>query len=319
MNWSNDKPELQRLLRAGLCALAACVFMFPAVAFSDSDDARQVAQVSGFPDGPPMPGAEAEPSSAQDRDELMVLGILAREEGDFERALEIFSLLAGKGDAEAMFHLGRMHEKGQGVARNELKARELYRRAAEKGYAKAGQAARELGGTATAPRDHSQRTPAASIPGDSAQRYRAALDARRRNDYEKARAILRSLSDEGYQPAWRSLASLIYQEGRGDKADYAEAFYLYKKGSEAGDAQAQMMLAGMHRRGHGTAKDLDKAIMWYRRADDGGNPYAPHHLGVMYEKGVGVPVDLDKARELYKRSGDRGYSWGAKAYGRLSK
>lgn len=94
---------------------------------------------------------------------------------------------------------------------------------------------------------------------------------------------------------------------------------LYKKGAEAGDAQSQMMLGGMYRRGHGTAKDLDKAIMWYRRADEGGNPYAPHHLGVMYEKGVGVPVDLDKARELYKRSGDRGYSWGAKAYERLSK
>lgn len=223
MNWSNDKPELGRLLRAGLCALAACVFMFPGAAFSGSSDVRRVAQVSGFPDGPPMPGAAPEPSAAEDRDELMVLAILAREEGNYERALDIFGRLAGKGDAEAMFHLGRMHEKGRGVPRNERKALELYRRAADKGYAKAGQAAQRMGGTAAA-RKPSRRASSASISGDPAQRYRAALDARRRNDPGKARAILRSLSDEGYQPAWRSLASLIYQEGRGGKADYAEAF-----------------------------------------------------------------------------------------------
>lgn len=298
--------------RSGFAVLCAAILLAAALA--------QAEQVLDFPDGPPMPeDAEAPATAAEDPDERMVQAILAREEGNFKKALEIFGRLAGEGNAEAMFHLGLMHERGQGVPRNGRKALELYGSAAEKGYAKAGQAAGRLGGAEAALRKPARRTPAASMSGNPAQRYREALGARRQNDLQRAREILRSLSGEGYRPAWRALASLLYQEGRGGKGDYAEAFGLYKKGAEAGDAQSQMMLGGMYRRGHGTDKDLDKAIMWYRLADEGGNPYAPHHLGVMYEKGVGVPVDLDKARELYKRSGGRGYSWGRKAYERLSK
>lgn len=54
-----------------------------------------------------------------------------------EKALEYFRTAADAGDAEAMFELGKLHEKGIGTAQNVPEAIKLYQRAADLGFADA--------------------------------------------------------------------------------------------------------------------------------------------------------------------------------------
>ena len=54
-----------------------------------------------------------------------------------EKAFALFGKAAAAGDAEAMFELAKLHEKGIGTAQNVPQAIELYRRAADLGFADA--------------------------------------------------------------------------------------------------------------------------------------------------------------------------------------
>ncbi len=54
-----------------------------------------------------------------------------------EKAFEFFSKAAAAGDAEAMFELGKLHEKGIGTAQNVPEAIKLYQQAADLGFADA--------------------------------------------------------------------------------------------------------------------------------------------------------------------------------------
>jgi hypothetical protein len=54
--------------------------------------------------------------------------------GDYATALAGYSALARKGNAEAQFRIGIMHDKGRGVPENDAKAIEWFRRAADWGH-----------------------------------------------------------------------------------------------------------------------------------------------------------------------------------------
>jgi TPR repeat protein len=56
--------------------------------------------------------------------------VAAYQRGDYETALRLRHLQAEQGDADAQFHLGVMHEKGQGLLRSDAEAIDWYRKAA---------------------------------------------------------------------------------------------------------------------------------------------------------------------------------------------
>lgn len=56
---------------------------------------------------------------------------------DPEKAFEMFSMAATQGDPEAMFELGKLHEKGIGTKQDVAKALELYQKSADLGFADA--------------------------------------------------------------------------------------------------------------------------------------------------------------------------------------
>ena len=58
-------------------------------------------------------------------------GFAAYERGDYATALQLLRPLAEAGDANAQFHLGRIHLGGRGVAKNETEAAQWFRRAAD--------------------------------------------------------------------------------------------------------------------------------------------------------------------------------------------
>lgn len=59
----------------------------------------------------------------------------AYERGNYTQAARLFSPLAEQGMASAQFHLGLMHEKGQGVRKDHSTALTWFRKAAAQGYA----------------------------------------------------------------------------------------------------------------------------------------------------------------------------------------
>ena len=61
-------------------------------------------------------------------------GAEAYRRGDYAAALKEFRRSAEKGNLEAQFSLGRMHNKGEGVRRSHREAAKWFRRAAERGH-----------------------------------------------------------------------------------------------------------------------------------------------------------------------------------------
>ncbi|MGB0632073.1 MAG: tetratricopeptide repeat protein [Alphaproteobacteria bacterium] len=66
-------------------------------------------------------------------------GISAFQRGKYEDALKYLEPAAEKGDAEALYYLGRMYSAGQGVAKDQQKATDFFKKAAEGGSAGAQQ------------------------------------------------------------------------------------------------------------------------------------------------------------------------------------
>lgn len=74
----------------------------------------------------------------------------------------------------------------------------------------------------------------------------------------------------------------------------------YKQAAEAGNANAQYVLAGMFLRGNGIPKDTERAASWLMKAADRGHAQAQFALAELYERGEGVKADPVQAVRWYE-------------------
>ncbi|TYP94265.1 MULTISPECIES: toll/interleukin-1 receptor domain-containing protein [Nitrosomonas] len=144
---------------------------------------------------------------------------------------------AEQGDAEAQNILGLMYASGRGVAKNEAKAVEWYRKAAEQGNA-------------------------------TAQNSLGVM-------YEEGRGVVQddTIAMEWYRKAaeqgdaWaQTYIGLMYEKGKGVTPDEVKAVEWYRKAAEQGYATAQYNLGLMYENGRGVTKDEIKAVEWYLKA-----------------------------------------------------
>ena len=189
----------------------------------------------------PKPKNEYEGKSA---DELYQRGqeyYSGKETGEpnYEKAFELFSLAAEKGNADAMYNLGNMYRCGNGVAVDYYCAMEWYQKAADKGNI---QSMYEIGDM--------------YYWGCGVARncYRAM-------DYFLAAA-------EKGNPAAMCDIGIMYNYGQGVPRDYARAFEWYKKAAENGNIRAMDYLGDMYKNGDGVARDKQKAEEWKRKAEE---------------------------------------------------
>tara|TARA_B100000513_G_C11864938_1_gene174024 strand:+ start:73 stop:906 length:834 start_codon:yes stop_codon:yes gene_type:complete len=103
-------------------------------------------------------------------------------------------------------------------------------------------------------------------------------------------------------------AGLVEAQAAYNKGDFSTAFTELKPVAEAGDAEAQALIAGMYARGQGTDMNLQTAAEWYGRAADQGHLYATTMLGWFYMRGMGVEQDAVKGYRLLSRAAARGQS-----------
>ena len=93
-----------------------------------------------------------------------------------------------------------------------------------------------------------------------------------------------------------------------------EAFPLYKKAAELGNAGGQRGLGDCYYFPIGVTKDDNQAVYWYTKAAELGDSEAQYRLGIFYQEGYVVSKDFVKAKELLLKAAQGGIG---KAYGQI--
>ena len=205
----------------------------------DSDSLDAIFKIFGVSRKTPKPKDEYEGKSAE---ELYKLGEELYDgqgkEADYEKAFELFSLAAEKGNGDAMFFLGDMYENGEGVTQDYARAFEWYKKAAEKGG-----------------------VDAMYILGNMYYFGEGVTQ-----DYKRAFEWFKKAAEKGNAVAMNNLGYMYYN-GEGVPQDYSRAFEWYKKAAENGNADAMNNLGDMYKKGQGVARDKQKAEEWKQKAE----------------------------------------------------
>lgn len=155
--------------------------------------------------------------------------------------------LAESGDPEASFILGRMYQKGRGVSKDPLAAKEWFQKAFP-GLNKEAEAGNEE---------------AASSLYDY---YHEGIIVDK--DEQKALFWLNKAAELGESHSQYTLA-LEYKTGETLKKDAERFIYWLEKSADKGDeGDAQYLLGLCYEQGEDVPQDLEKALQWYRRAAD---------------------------------------------------
>src|ERR1035441_7477378 len=230
-------------------------------------------------------------------DEYRVGSGVVRDEG---KAAELYRKAADMGNAEAQTRFGEALFDGRGVARYPAGSRAWLEKAARQGNARA---ECDLGVMLTSGLDIAQ---------DRANGLR----------YLQAAARL----GDGYADDY--LGQLAESGSTGDPSS-SEAYMHYLKASEMGSAWGAYNVARMHERGIGVYKNPSEALRWYMkvasmlgpalldqwsdlRSEAGAITGANFQIGDMYADGNGVPKDTSEAERWYQRGVDMA-SAGARA------
>ncbi len=99
--------------------------------------------------------------------------------------------------------------------------------------------------------------------------------------------------------------------------NYTEAYPLWLKAANAGDANAQVGLGYMYNMGRGVAQNYEEAVKWYRMAAEQGNADGQCNLGYMYDKGKGVKQNDAEAMKWYRKATEQGHAHGQSNLGSM--
>lgn len=260
-----------------------------------------------------MPGGAAYLDEAIER--LIALddaeAICVDEEARYPAAIAAIRALADAGDAVAQFHMGKLNDKGIGIAANRDQAEGWYRLAILQGE----------------PRSHV----------NLALHLQQAATA---ESIVEARGLLQAASSLGEGYATFNLARMISQ-GWGEedgKPDPVRAFELFHQSWEQGCAIAGHWIGYMLQRGDGvrqeaalgrdwieraakagcsgaivqlgadaeTNKDIPAARIWFQLGAEKGDMECQHRLASLLLGGKGIPKDGAQAVHWLKRAAVRG-------------
>ena len=122
------------------------------------------------------------------------------------------------------------------------------------------------------------------------------------NDPAKAVQLYRSAADHGYAEA-QNLMGIFYATGtNGIAQDDKQAVAWYQKAADQGFAKAEKNLGDMYFFGRGVDRDYLQAKDWYGKAADQKLADAEFRLGYMYEKGLGVEQSNQDAIDHYTKA-----------------
>ncbi len=220
---------------------------------------------------------------------------------------------AKKGDPEAMFNLGVMYAKGDGVEKDPAKACQWYEKAAEAGHAGAmfnlGVMYAKGDGVEKDPAKARQWWQKAAEAGHAGAMFNLGLMYAKGDGVEKAPAKARQwwekAAEKGHVGAMFILG-FIYEKGEGVEKDPLKARQWYEKAAEAGDVQTMVYVALMYALGQGGDRDPQNARRWFKQAAKKGDMTAMFLLGMMYATGEGGQQDFGEARKWLEKAAEQG-------------
>ena len=125
-------------------------------------------------------------------------------------------------------------------------------------------------------------------------------------DYAEAFPLFEKAAEQGNAEAQYSLGRCYYN-GEGVGKDFTKGVYWYGKAAEQGHAEAQYNLGKCYYYGEGVNKDHAKAVYWFDKAAEQGDVEAQYNLGNCYYNGEGVSEDRQKATDLFYEAARHGY------------
>jgi len=258
----------------------------------------------------PQPGTSATPAEA-----AVAIGPLAD-----------LTVAANRGDPDAQNQLGVRYAQGDGVTRDDVKAVELYRLAANQGFAKA---ETNLGDMYFFGRGGLNRSYLDALSWYLKAAQQDSADAQYRlgymyekglgtaKDVQRAVELYRSSANHGYAEA-ENLMGILYAVGAdGIAEDDKQAVAWYQKAADQGFAKAEKNLGDMYFFGRGVDRDYRQAMQWYGKAADQEFADAQFRLGYLYEKGLGTQQSNTDAVALYKKAARNGSVEAQRALDRL--
>lgn len=119
-------------------------------------------------------------------------------------------------------------------------------------------------------------------------------------DYEAALAVLIPAAEAGDANAQNIVAD-AYDDGNGVAVDHGKALELWTKSANQGFSRARYNLGLMYENGRdGLEPDIEESIKWYVRAAASKNPDAFTNLGFIFETGKRGEPDFDLAQQYYR-------------------
>lgn len=216
------------------------------------------------------------------------LGILslarAKDEKDYEAALNWLTDSAFKGNDKAQYVLSRLLAQGkmgadgkEYIKANPEQAQSMLYLSAANGY---GPAQYQLANSLA-------EEPLTGLPLDMKEHKIALI-----------RQLYSGAAQSGVAQALLPLA--FYNAMDTKKSNQQAAFFVAESAADSGDERAALLVGMLYDRGIGTSVDPAKAIYWYQRA--GANPVSQFILGTYTTEGKGVALDKEKGLDLLTQS-----------------
>ncbi len=215
---------------------------------------------------------------------------------DFQEAMRLFCQEAERGNALAMYDLGRMWADGLGVEADPDAAREWYRKA--------------LNAFLSAEKELPERKKT-YLQYRIGKMYLAGLGTEQ--DYETAALWLERAAEKSHKCAQYTLAGL-YVKGQGVEKDLKHAFELYHASAIQGNPYASYEMAKMFRDGTETKKSAVQAEEHFQDAFSGfqvleeqsHDDKLQYRLGQMLYQGIGTERDEEEAVRYWQQAAKLG-------------
>ena len=136
---------------------------------------------------------------------------------------------------------------------------------------------------------------------NAAESVDTASAAYQRKDYEVAYQLALPAAQAGDANA-QYLLAMQFWRGRGVARNDAAAAQWFASAAEQNHSDAMTDLAAMYRLGEGVEKDTLRAFSLLMKAAEMGNATAQYDLGQAYQQGVGVSKDMIHARYWLERA-----------------
>jgi TPR repeat protein len=136
--------------------------------------------------------------------------------------------------------------------------------------------------------------------------YLGQILSKQKGSEQEAFSMYFKAAEQGDAMAQYNVASRL-QSGSGVSQNYIEAMKWYRKAAEQGVGEAESKIGFMFALGEGIRKDEKEAAKWFRSAADKGSVTAQFNIGIMTLFGRGIAREYREALKWFRKAAEQGH------------